>query len=164
MPLHLTGMVSRRALLDPEPPTIAPLPFEKVLKANPNHDPHSGRFTSGGGGRAGGTKGAPTQDAFGKPLNDRYHTQQTMDGGFAHGARSRNQKHFDASFNRGERSFPTGNDHPTTPAAGPSYAAHLKAKSPDLYVFDKHRGRWVTDVHTGSMAESGQPTERSSFS
>lgn len=42
--------------------------FEHVLKYNPNHGP-DGRFASGGGGRRGGTAGAPTEDAFGNPLS-----------------------------------------------------------------------------------------------
>jgi hypothetical protein len=42
--------------------------FAQVLKYNPNHDPATGRFASSGGGRQGGTYGAPTEDAFGRPI------------------------------------------------------------------------------------------------
>ena len=41
--------------------------FELILKYNPNHGP-DGRFASSGGGRAGGTIGAPTTGAFGQKL------------------------------------------------------------------------------------------------
>jgi hypothetical protein len=51
MPLHQTGLVSRRELDNPEEkPHAEPLPFEHVLKYNPHHDKRSGRFTSGGKG------------------------------------------------------------------------------------------------------------------
>ena len=71
MPLHMSSLVSRHTLLHPDekpPAPTAPLDYERVLKFNPNHDTSTGRFTSGsgGGGRRGGTVGAPTEDAFGK--------------------------------------------------------------------------------------------------
>jgi len=71
MPLHRSGLVSRYALQHPDEPQAEPLPYERVLKGNPHHDPQTGRFTSGGGGRRGGTAGAPTEDAFGRPLRGR---------------------------------------------------------------------------------------------
>lgn len=68
MPLHMTGMASRRSLEfgDEEPVKIAAPALERVLKFNPNHDPQTGRFTEGPGLRRGGTVGAPTEDAFGR--------------------------------------------------------------------------------------------------
>lgn len=70
MPLHMTGMVSRRDLASPgeEPVKITVPPLERVLKFNPHHDPQTGRFIEAPGGRKGGTMGAPTEDAFGRPL------------------------------------------------------------------------------------------------
>ena len=74
MPIHTTGFVSRHTLDHPDekaPPTPSTLEYEHVLKYNPNHDPHSGKFTSGGGGRRGGTMGTPREDAFGQALGRR---------------------------------------------------------------------------------------------
>lgn len=71
MPIHSTALISRHKLENPDekdPPTVEALSYERVLKYNPHHDPHSGKFTSGGGGRRGGTVGAPTQDAFGRAI------------------------------------------------------------------------------------------------
>lgn len=65
MPLHRTGLVSRYTLTHPEDETTPEkLPYEHVLKYNPNHGP-DGRFASSGGG---GTAGAPTHGAFGQKL------------------------------------------------------------------------------------------------
>lgn len=59
-----------------------------VQKMNPNHGP-DGRFATGGGGRRGGTVGAPTEDALGNPLRPRRNkggagtypaTQAAIDG------------------------------------------------------------------------------------
>ena len=75
MPIHTTGFVSRHTLDHPDEkdaPIPTPLGYEHVLKYNPNHDPHSGKFTSGGGGRRGGTMGAPREDAFGQALGRRH--------------------------------------------------------------------------------------------
>src|SRR6476620_2145450 len=54
-----------------------------VRKFNPNHGP-DGRFASAGGGRRGGTVGAPTEDAFGNPMTRPGYgnTQRTMDARF----------------------------------------------------------------------------------
>lgn len=71
MPLHSTGFTSRRALDAPEPVKVVPPALERVLKYNPNHDPNTGRFTSSGGGRRGGTQGPPTTGAFGQRLTNR---------------------------------------------------------------------------------------------
>jgi hypothetical protein len=69
MPLHHTGLVSRRELDHPdEKPRVEPTSFERVLKFNPYHDKQTGRFTSSGGGRRGGTAGSPTHDAFGAAM------------------------------------------------------------------------------------------------
>lgn len=70
MPLHFTGLISRYQLDHPDehpPEQAVPLNYERVLKFNPNHGP-DGRFTSGGGGRRGGTEGPPTSDALGRPF------------------------------------------------------------------------------------------------
>jgi hypothetical protein len=67
MPLTQSGFVSRRGLTHPdEKPAEIPA-YELVLKFNPNHGP-DGRFAEAGGKRKGGTYGAPTEDAFGRPL------------------------------------------------------------------------------------------------
>lgn len=74
MPLHAIGLVSRYNLDHPDekpPEPVAPLEYERVLKYNPNHDPETGQFTSGGGGRRGGTEGPPTHGAFGQKLKRR---------------------------------------------------------------------------------------------
>lgn len=67
MPLHFSGMVTRRALVDPEPPAITPPAFDKVLKFNPNHD-KAGRFV------ASVSKGKPAPRKLKK-------TQRSMDMG-----------------------------------------------------------------------------------
>jgi hypothetical protein len=50
MPLHHTGLVSRRELDHPEEKPREVPTFEHVLKYNPHHGP-DGRFTSGGSKR-----------------------------------------------------------------------------------------------------------------
>lgn len=67
MPLHMTGLISRRELQHPTEKPVAPT-FELVLKYNPHHDPETGRFASGGGGRRGGTVGPPTHGYAGQKL------------------------------------------------------------------------------------------------
>jgi hypothetical protein len=74
MPLHMTGLISRHELDHPNEKPLKkpepPLNYERVLKFNPNHGA-DGKFSSGGGGRKGGTAGAPTEDAMGRPLKNR---------------------------------------------------------------------------------------------
>lgn len=67
MPLTQSGFVSRRELTHPDEKPAEVLPYELVLKYNPNHGA-DGRFASAGGKRKGGTYGAPTEDAFGRPI------------------------------------------------------------------------------------------------
>jgi hypothetical protein len=59
--------MSRHALEHPDEKPVATLPYERVLKYNPNHG-SDGRFAPSGGGRPGGTMGAPTTGAFGQKL------------------------------------------------------------------------------------------------
>jgi len=143
MPLHVTGVVSRRALAHPEEkPLVSPV-YERVLKYNPNHD-KAGRFTHGshaGSGTPmpsyGGSAGGKTQRVLdrgsipaSKPgenvhqytdrVNDEY--DQSMDPGFI-----RHEKPFtgDPGFTRDEKPF-TGDpgflrsaDKPTSGYTGP---------------------------------------------
>jgi len=67
MPIHTSAVMSRHALEHPDEKPVAPLPYERVLKYNPNHG-SDGRFAPSGGGRPGGTMGAPTTGAFGQKL------------------------------------------------------------------------------------------------
>lgn len=80
MPLHTTGLISRRALDHPDEtqPVKAPA-FETVLKFNPHHG-SDGRFVSNPAQRTIAERNLVEAASVGYP---RYSTQRRMDGGFA---------------------------------------------------------------------------------
>jgi hypothetical protein len=159
MPLHMTALVSRHQLDNPnEPSPVKDVPpaYERVLKYNPNHGP-DGKFSSSGGGKAGGTMGAPTTGAFGQKL-PRYRSvdsaQSRMDGGFLRGGppttdpnfhKGPATSHFDAHFNRGEKPI---EGHTLRYPAEHSKGGQFK----------------LPTNYPGSMRASGKPKKRSSFS
>jgi len=172
MPLHTTGLTSRHDLDHPDekPPAKAdPLPYERVLKFNPNHGP-DGRFTSGGGGRRGGTEGPPRVGAFGQKLSpaevefrvSRPKTYQDRLKGSA--ARAANDARLDRQQAEVARQQQESLAEATRIISGVTYAsAGRQASARQMLSNASLATRATTTTHTGSMV-GGVPTKRSTFS
>lgn len=175
MPLHTTGLASRRDLAHPEgePTKIIAPALELVLKYDPSQPRDAaGRWTSGGRSGRHGTAGPPTEDAFGRSLRrgnlPTYSGggKTTLSGGFtSRGALQRGG--IDDGMLRGEPPKTDPNFHKGSNA--PAFDSHFNRDTGTISGYGGSTGpykkafRGVKDTHTGSI-KNGKPTQRSSFS
>lgn len=172
MPLHFTGMASRREMEHPEEyaPKKAPS-FDRVLKWDPKQPrDKDGKWTSGGGGRRGGTMGAPTEDAFGQPLRgNRVPAHAKNLSGF----RSRGSEPSFKEQLAAQRTVSgiqhnrfLGKSGKTSNTASPHPGETSLAKSPGETPQTRTILAYLpgkTSTHTGSL-DGKTPTKRSTFS